>query len=198
LIQSAARLGVVTTAANHHESIKTTTGGQPYVNIARDSAPMPKAAAKAKGTKREAVEAKLDAAVPAKPTPVVLPQPIPEPTASQIHTNWRKRKRAAHQDELHERERLATAAAIVGTTANARPPPVSAAERMASLRARRGLVAHADETMQPATASGTAVLGLSVPLGDSPAVVASTVAHTVMASTGHGMEAPAMAPPTHV
>ena len=196
--QSAARLGVVTTAANHHESIKTTPDGQPYVNIARDSAPMPRAAAKAKGTKREAAAAKLDAIEPAKPTPIVLPQPIPEPTASQIHMNWRKRKRAAHLGELHERERLATAVAIAGTTANAKPPPVSAAERMARLRVRLGLGTEAGEATQPATASGMAVMGLSVPSGDSPAVAALPMAHPVMASIGQGEAALAAMPPTDV
>ena len=136
LLQSAARLGVVTLAANCHSTEVTRADGTKVQHVARDSTPMPAALARAKAAKaldKETAAAACTPKVPAKVKP--LAKPLPPSTAAQRKAETRK-ELATKAAALHREQ---TAALVVTASASAKPPATSAAERMAALRARLGL-----------------------------------------------------------
>ena len=136
MLQSAARLGVVTHRANNHPIQCIDGNGLPCTRMARDSAPVPRVAAAARNAAREAREAKLGARTAAPPAPVVLARPLHEPTLQQRRLSRKRKARDAHLEHVRGREVCALNSALASATATAKQPTLSAAERMAHLRAR--------------------------------------------------------------
>ena len=136
LVQVAARLGVVTLAANQHRVEFTKPDGEIGFRFDRDSSPLPAHAAREKLAKKEA-------AAPA-PAPAVAPKP-PKPAAAPLveltakQTKQEERRRRAATEAASQSDQLACL--VTAAASSSVPQPVSAADRLAALRARRGLAA---------------------------------------------------------
>ena len=132
LVQSAARLGVVTLAANSKVINFAKPDGSIGQLVKRESSAPPPAQAKAKEIRTEKKTAALLALQPKCPAPPPLAAPLCPLTLQQA-----KAKKRKHADHC----RLHTAAACLHThlqaaTLNAQPQAVTANDRLAALRAR--------------------------------------------------------------
>ena len=135
LLQSAARLGVVTHAANCHTTDVTLANGATGVHIARDSTAMPAQLARIKASKaleKAAEEAKAGPKAPAAPRPLAKPLPA----TSTVQRKAQAKKALAASAAAAQGEQVTTLVMEAAATAN--PPAVTAASRMAALRARLG------------------------------------------------------------
>ena len=138
LKQVAARVGAVTLAANCHRTDYTKEDGQPAFRIDRDSSSMPLALAKEKHARSDNKQA-LAPAVPPPPPYRLTARPLQEPTFQQ-----RKRaERSRHAALAAAAQVTAVASLAAQAAAKSQPQASSAADRMAALRARRGLAHHA-------------------------------------------------------
>ena len=134
LLQSAARLGVVSHAANNHHVEFVKADGSKGHLTKRDSAAVPPAVAKAKAARDEAKAAAPVA--PLLPGPALLKASPLAPT-TQLQAKRERKSRAA---ELRSSEAAAVlCATLAQAAASSRPPTYTATERLAALRARRGL-----------------------------------------------------------
>jgi hypothetical protein len=140
--QSAATLGIVTLAANNHVTQRLRGDGSTYSHIARDSSQMPKVERAKKTITAEQREAKLSSASIAPPAAVLLAQPLMEPSVQQRLLSRKRKAREAQLAADTQRELAATNAAVLEAAARSRPPPISAADLMARLRARVVARAH--------------------------------------------------------
>ena len=136
LLQSAAKLGVVTHAANNFQVEFVKADGTPGHFAKRDTSSVTRAQAEAKANKAELKAAAL--AAPSASAPVAAPlaaAPLTPLTQAQVKARKRRLAEAQRRDEQGEQlsRSLATA------TANCQPQAVTAAERLAALRARVGL-----------------------------------------------------------
>ena len=134
LLQSAAKLGVGTMAANAHATVQRKADGSEVTVTRRDSTQLPIAVAKARKIAREKA-----ATTPATPGKTVVAAPAAAPLAPLTFAQQRAQR---HRLELAGRradEARITQAAAIATAATAAPQQTSAAERMAALRRRIGL-----------------------------------------------------------
>ena len=150
LVQVAARLGTVTLAANQHKVEFTKPDGLPGWRFDRDSSPMPVFAARERLAKLELAAAKPVPAVQAKPARPAA-EPLVERTAQQRSLEERRRRSKAEA-----LSRASQVAYLVAEAASSScPQPLSANDRLAALRVRRGLAppsqpASAEPTSRPA------------------------------------------------
>ena len=139
LLQSAARLGTVTRAANCHEIEFTNPDGTKGRLTKRDSTSIPQALLAEKTARAEVKAAEAAAAKPPEPPPATAAAPLTALTLAQAKARKRKHEeslRSAAQAHLHS---TALAAAVASSSANSTPPALSAAARLEALRRRRGL-----------------------------------------------------------
>jgi hypothetical protein len=134
LLQSAAKLGVVTLAANSHSVVSVRPDGTSVNTTYRDSTKLPIAVAKARAARREQAAVKPAQPV-AQPATTRLATPLVPMTLAQ-ERSLRKRKMVAERQADETRRGHDALQAIVAT---ATPPLISAAERMAALRRRLGI-----------------------------------------------------------
>ena len=135
LLQSAARLGVVTLAANCHKTQYLKENGETAVRVSRDSTPLPLVLAKAKLAKSEGKKATAPSAQPAP----ALPQPTVAPLSALTVAQERQKEKRARATADAAELALQTANAVATASAASAPPAVTATERMAALRRRLGL-----------------------------------------------------------
>ena len=136
LLQSAAKLGVVTHAANNVRVEFVRTDGTPGYFTKRDTSSVTRAQAEAKANKNEVKAAAL--AAPSTPAPAAAPPAAaPLEPITQAQTKARNRKLAATKRKVEEDQQLRRSLATA--TASSQPQTCTAAERRAALRARLGL-----------------------------------------------------------
>ena len=136
LLHVAARLGVVTLAANQHRTEFTFTkeNVEVWSRLSRDSTPMPAAVASEKQAKKD--NKVVSTAPQLAPRPLlVTAAPLAELTTPQRKQKERRR-RATESSAAHE---TLLANAVASTAASSESQPISASDRMAALRNRRGL-----------------------------------------------------------
>ena len=170
LLQSAAKLGVVTHAANCHATEVTLASGATAVHMSRDSTAMPAQLARIKASKALEKAAEAAKAGPkAPPAPRPLAKPLPATSAAQ---------RKAQATKALAASAAATRASQVATlvieaAATANPPAITAASRMASLRARLGLQQHEPQPAASAPRTGSASAAACAAL-EAPVAAASS------------------------
>ena len=135
LVQSAARLGVVTLAANNQRTEAVRANGEKYFITKRDSSAMPPALLKARALKAESKEAAPAPKAAQAPAPLKLPAPLQPQTALQVRS-CKRRAQAVLRDSARADHVTELAAAAAASSC---PQALSAAERMAALRRRCGL-----------------------------------------------------------
>ena len=138
LQQLAARLGTVTLAANNRRTDYIKADGTPAFRMDRDSSAMPSALAREKRSAKEEVQP----ACPSTATttgPSASARPLVEATVRQKKLAARK----AHGATANASQAAALSQLLGEATARNQPQAVSAAERMAALRARLGLTTSA-------------------------------------------------------
>ena len=135
LLQSAARLGVVTLAANAHVVTRVKDDGTQYSLTKRDSTAMPQALAKSKVETRQRTAAALEAKQPGPRVPLRVAKPLVPPTLAQAR--GKRRRAEEHARKLREDEHLREV--VAETAARGTPQPVSAADRFTALRRRLAL-----------------------------------------------------------
>ena len=153
LLQSAARLGVVTHAANCHTTEVTLASGAKGLHIARDSTAMPAQLARIKASK--ALE-KETAAANAKPKASAAARPLakPLPPTSAYQRKAQTKKELAAKATATQAEQVATL--VKEAAATALPPAITASSRMAALRERLGFQQPESQPTAPAPDSGSA------------------------------------------
>lgn len=140
LLQAGARLGAVTLAANCHKVWYTKPNGELAYKVTRDSTAPPQAVARAKLGQKLDSKAAAAALCPAAAKPATVARPLVALTVEQ-QRRLAKRTLAASTAASLAAAQLTQVGYLVGeATANSRPQPLSAAERLDALRARRGLL----------------------------------------------------------
>jgi len=132
LQQVAARLGVVTYAANAHIVEGFKEDGTAFTVTKRDSSTMPQALAKRRDENRQRAVGVADAKMPVPVAPVRDTTPLTPLTLAQTRAQQRRARASAKKLEEDEHMRQVVAAAA----ARGVPQPRSAEDRMESLRAR--------------------------------------------------------------
>ena len=139
LLQSAARLGTVTQAANCHEIEFTREDGSKGHLTKRDSTSVPQALLAERTARADAKTAKAAAAKPPAPPPVTVAAPLTALTLAQAKAKKRKHEEAPRSTVQAHLQSAALAAAVASGSAISTPQALSAAERLEALRRRRGL-----------------------------------------------------------
>ena len=139
LVQSAARLGVVTLAANNHVTETVNDKGVKTRIVKRDSSAVPAETALAQAHRKEAKAVALESKQVKAPAPPVTAAPLVPLTLQQASAKRRRQGEALRQNAVSEHLSAALAASVASASAYSKPQAVTAAERLGALRRRRGL-----------------------------------------------------------
>ena len=135
LLLSAARLGVITRAANNHQIEGTKPNGDKCVITKRDSSALPPSLAKTKHIKAELRAAEVEKVTQPLPSPPAAAAPLVEPSRALVQGRLKRQRGTARLDL--EASRLASI--LAASAAAAQPQAVSAADRLAAIRRRLSL-----------------------------------------------------------
>ena len=135
LLLSAARLGVITRAANNHQVEGTKANGEKCLITKRDSSALPPSLAKSRNVKAELKAADVEKTTQPLPSPPAAAAPLVAPSRAQVQGQLKRQLATARLDL--EASRLASIPA--SSAAAAQPQTVSAADRMAAMRRRLSL-----------------------------------------------------------